>query len=229
VAAVGLVAGSFLVVDLSFWAANIIKVPDGGWFPLVVAALVFTLLTTWSKGRRILNERLREGTVSDELFLESVTKSSPVRVRGTAGFMDRTLGGAPPSLLHNLKHNKVLHDRVVFLTVVTEETPHVSDQKRVDLRDLGQGFYRLIVRYGFMQDPDLPNVLESVTAPGLQFPPGDTTYFLGKETLLATKRPGMAVWREKLFGVMSRNARSATSFFRLPPNRVVELGAQIEM
>jgi KUP system potassium uptake protein len=105
----------------------------------------------------------------------------------------------------------------------------VSDQKRVDLRELGQGFYRLIVRYGFMQDPDLPNVLESVTAPGLQFPPGDTTYFLGKETLLATKRPGMAVWREKLFGVMSRNARSATSFFRLPPNRVVELGAQIEM
>lgn len=227
--AVALVAGSFLAVDLSFWAANIIKVPDGGWFPLVVAALVFILMTTWNKGRGILNERLREGTVSDELFLESVAKSSPVRVRGTAVYMDRTLGGVPPSLLHNLKHNKVLHDRVVFLSVVTEETPHVSDRKRVDLRELGHGFYRLIVRYGFMQDPDLPSVLESVTAPGLQFPPGDTTYFLGKETLLATKRPGMAVWREKLFGVMSRNARSATSFFRLPPNRVVELGAQIEM
>jgi KUP system potassium uptake protein len=164
-----------------------------------------------------------------DLFLESVAKNPPVRVPGTAVYMSRTPEGTPLALLHNLKHNKVLHNRVVFLTDLTEEIPHVSRRNRVSVEELGHGFFRVVVRYGFMEDPDIPEVLGTIQDPNLQFLPAETTYFLGKETLFATKHPGMAVWRERIFAVMTRNARSATSFFRLPPNRVVELGAQIEM
>jgi KUP system potassium uptake protein len=150
-------------------------------------------------------------------------------VPGTAVFLDRTSGGTPLSLLHNVKHNKVLHEQVVFVTVVTEEVPHVREKERVEVHEIGQGFYRVTLRYGFMEDPDVPRALASIHHPGLEFPPGDTTYFLGKETVFASKKPGMAIWRERIFAIMSRNALSATAFFRLPPNRVVELGAQIEI
>jgi KUP system potassium uptake protein len=224
-----LILAMFLWIDLSFFGANIVKIHQGGWFPLAIAAIVFTLMTTWRRGRQILNARLAEDSLSVDLFLKDVAAHPPVRVRGTAVFMTRTPEGVPPTLLHNLKHNKVLHEHVVFLTVVTEESPHVPAEERLAGEDLGEGFYRLLIRYGFMEDADIPEVLRRVDLPGLGFPPGDTTYFLGKETVLATPRPGMALWRERLFALMSRNARSATSFFRLPPNRVVELGAQIEI
>jgi KUP system potassium uptake protein len=223
------VTGGFLLVDLAFFGANMVKVAQGGWFPLVVAAAVFSLMTTWRRGRRILNDRLAVDVLPVDLFLESIAKNPPTRVPGTAVFMSRTSDGIPVALLHNLKHNKVLHKRVVFLTVETEEIPHVSSRKRVSIQTLSDGFYRIILRYGFMQDPDVPGDLGRVKEPGLECPPGDTTYFLGKETVIATKDRGMALWREKLFGVMTRNARNAAFFFRLPPNRVVELGAQIEL
>ncbi|MBC8646841.1 MAG: KUP/HAK/KT family potassium transporter, partial [Thermoanaerobaculia bacterium] len=224
-----LLTAAFLVVDLAFFAANIVKVAHGGWFPLLLALGIFTLMTTWRRGRAILNDKLKDGSLPVELFLQSIAKNRPVRVRGTAVFMSRTSEGAPLALLHNLKHNKVLHDRVVFLTVLTDEIPHVSRRNRVTAEDLGEGFHRVVVRYGFMEDPNIPEVLAGIESANLEFPPGETTYFLGKETLLPTKHPGMAIWREKLFALMTRNARSATSFFGLPPNRVVELGAQIEL
>jgi KUP system potassium uptake protein len=229
VAVATLVTAGFLFIDLSFFAANAVKFAQGGWFPVLVALVVFTLMTTWRRGRSILGQRLSEGIVSDEIFQKSIAKRPPTRVPGTAVFLDRTSGGTPLSLLHNVKHNKVLHEQVVFVTVVTEEVPHVREKERVEVHEIGQGFYRVTLRYGFMEDPDVPRALASIHHPGLEFPPGDTTYFLGKETVFASKKPGMAIWRERIFAIMSRNALSATAFFRLPPNRVVELGAQIEI
>ncbi|HEY5610401.1 MAG TPA: KUP/HAK/KT family potassium transporter, partial [Thermoanaerobaculia bacterium] len=223
------VAIPFLLIDLAFFGANIIKVEQGGWFPLAVAAVVFTLMTTWRRGREILNERLKEGTLPVDLFISSVRLSPPIRVPGTAVFMHRDPDGIPNALLHSLKHYKVLHERLVLLTILTEEVPHVSGAERVRVDSLGEGIYRIIVRYGFMEDPDIPALLGSVKAPNLEFRPLETTYFLGRETLIATHRPGMAFWREKLFASMIRNAATAVFFFRLPPNRVVELGAQIEL
>jgi KUP system potassium uptake protein len=222
------IAVVFLAVDLPFWFANLPKVPHGGWFPLLIAAIVFAIMTTWRTGRRILNDRLREESLPIDLFLKSVAVRPPTRVPGTAVFMSRDVDGTPTALLHNLKHNKVLHERVVLLTVVTEEIPHI-ETGRVKFEPLDQGFYRMVVRYGFMEDPDIPEVLQSLAAKDLEVKPAETTYFLGRETLIATKRPGMAIWRERLFAWMMRNATSAAFFFRLPPNRVVELGAQIEM
>ncbi len=229
VAGAATLAVAFLVPDLAFFGANIVKVPHGGWFPLVVAGAVFTVLTTWRRGREILDHRLREQSVSIEMFLSDTARSTMPRVSGTAVYMSRTSDGVPPSLLHNVKHNKVLHERIVFLTVTTEEQPHVSPTDWLDVSVLGAGIFRVETRCGFMEDANVPELLQRVKAPGLEFPPGDTSYFLGKETVFATKRPGMAMWRERLFSFMSRNARSATLFFRLPPDRVVELGAQIEI
>jgi KUP system potassium uptake protein len=222
-------AAVFLVPDLAFFGANILKVPHGGWFPLVVAAAVFTLLTTWRRGREILDRRVRDEVVSTELFLKDPALPRLARVSGTAIYMSRTADGVPPSLLHNVKHNKVLHERIVFLTVETEDQPRVPVDECLDVEGLGQGVFRVRARYGFMEDADVPELLRRVKAPGLEFPPGDTSFFLGKETIFATRKPGMALWREHLFAFMSRNARSATLFFKLPPDRVVELGAQIEI
>ena len=218
----------FMVIDVAFFAANIIKVPDGGWFPLLVAALVMLLMTTWRKGREILNDRLREGSLSQELFLSSVASRPPLRVPGTAVFMYRNPEGTPTALLHNLKHNKVLHERVILMTIETAEIPHVPPEERVTVAPMGHGIHRMLLRYGFMEDPDVPAVMAETKAGGVGFEEAQTTYFLGRETLVITGRPGMAIWREKLFSWMSRNASGASFFFRLPPNRVVELGAQIE-
>jgi KUP system potassium uptake protein len=228
--AVLLLAAAFLVADLAFWAANIIKVPHGGWFPLVIAAAVFILMTTWKRGREILAQRLKVGELPFEVFTESILRKPPVRVPGTAIFMYGNTATTPPALLHNLKHNKVLHERVVLLTIRTEEIPHVPTSERVRVEDLGHGFFRVVLTYGFMEDPNVPASLQLAKSQGLEFKTMDTTYFLGRENLIATsRRRGMAVWREKLFAWMSKNSRAATSFFRLPPNRVVELGAQIEL
>lgn len=219
----------FLVIDLAFFGANIIKVAQGGWFPLLVAALIFLLMTTWRRGRRILMDRIREEAMNDETFISSIVRHAPPRVSGTAVFMDRTIEGIPLALLHNLKHNKVLHERVVLLTLVTEEVPYVSDEEQVELKELGHGIYRIIVRHGFMESIDVPEMLLSIERKDVSFDLDHTTFFLGHETLLATDRPGMALWRERLFAWMMRNAQGAALFFRLPPNRVVEIGAQIEL
>jgi KUP system potassium uptake protein len=163
------------------------------------------------------------------MFLENMAKHPPHRVSGTAVFMFGDTQGTPPALLHNLKHNKVLHERVVFLAAVTQEVPQVPPEERAEVTPLGNGFWQVKLRYGFMEDADVPAALQALGRPELTFKPMETTYFLGRETLIATKRPGMALWREKLFAAMARNARPATTFFRLPPNRVVELGAQVEL
>lgn len=226
---VALLAVGFLVVDLSFWGANIVKIPHGGWFPLVIAAIMFTVLTTWKKGRQILAERLQVGVLPIELFLKEVQNNPPHRVPGTAVFMYGNPAGTPPALLHNLKHNKVLHERVIFLMVRTDEIPVVALEDRVQVQSLGADVYRIIATYGFTEDPNIPEMLRLCAKDGLNFKMGETTFFLGRETLIATKRKGMAIWREKLFAFMSRNAQRATAYFRIPPNRVVELGAQVEL
>ncbi|HEX8175648.1 MAG TPA: potassium transporter Kup [Pyrinomonadaceae bacterium] len=224
-----LLTGLFLIIDLAFFGANVVKIPHGGWFPLVVGALIFMLMTTWKKGRRILAERLMARAHPIEDFLRDIAKNPPVRVPGTAVFMNGTATGTPPALMHNLEHNKVLHERVVLLTVKTKQAPYVGPEERVQLESLGHEFYRMIINYGFMEDPDIPKVLENLelSAPSLE--PMNTTFFLGRETVIASKSPGMMLWREKLFALMSRNASSATAYFCLPPNRVVELGSQIEI
>jgi KUP system potassium uptake protein len=221
--------GFFLVIDLSFFGANVIKIPHGGWFPLVVGAAIFLLMTTWKKGRRILAERLLARAYPIEDFLSSIAKNPPVRVPGTAVFMNGTATGMPPALMHNLEHNKVLHERVVLLTVKTRQVPHVEPKDRVNVQALGHEFYRVIINYGFMEDPDVPSVLASIEPPGPDFNRAETTYFLGRETVIASKQPGMMLWREKLFALMSRNASSATAYFCLPPDRVVEMGSQVEI
>jgi KUP system potassium uptake protein len=219
----------FLGIDLAFFGANIIKIPAGGWVPLVIGAVVFTLMSTWKTGRRILAERLSTGTLPIDLFLADVGARPPHRVPGTAVFMYGNPAGTPPALLHSLKHYKVLHERTVFLSVMTEEVPHLDDAERLEVTDLGAGFYRVAIHYGFMEEPDVPAALARVQMPGLDLSPGRTSYFLGRETLIPSEERGMMAWREQLFALMSRNARPATAFFALPPNRVVELGAQIRL
>jgi KUP system potassium uptake protein len=225
-----LLGGAFLAIDLAFLGANLLKIPHGGWFPLLVGVVIFTLLTTWKKGRQILNERIFHRALPADLFLKSMQSNPPHRVPGTAVFMYNDPRGTPPALLHNLKHNKVLHEQVVFLAIKTAEVPYVDPSERVTVQPLAFGFHQILLHYGFMEDVDVPRDLARIERPGLAFKPMETTYFLGRETLIPSKSVhGMAVWRERLFTVLSRNARSASSFFRLPPNRVVELGAQVEL
>ena len=225
-----LLGGSFLFIDLAFWGANLLKITHGGWFPLLVGAVIFTLLTTWKRGRQILNERIFRRVLPREVFLDSILNDPPVRVPGTAVFMYNDPRGTPPALLHNLKHNKVLHEQVVFLSVLTEEIPYVPDEERSMVEKIADGFHQVVLYYGFMENAHVPRELQRIRDPELSFKPMETTYFLGRETLIPRKRrKSMWLWREKLFSVMSQNARSAASFFHLPPNRVVELGAQIEL
>ena len=219
----------FLVLDLAFFGANIVKVAHGGWFPLAVAVLVFTMMTTWKRGRDLLSARLEADTMPADDFMKGVARRPRFRVPGTAVFMDRVRAGTPRALLHNYKHNRVLHERVVFLSVVTEEIPKVSRRKRLRVETLGEGFYRLTLSYGFREDPDVPQAIAGVQLDGQKLNPMDVTFFLGRETLIPSGELGMPVWRDRLFVWMARNSTPATAFFRLPPNRVVELGAQIEI
>jgi KUP system potassium uptake protein len=218
----------FFIVDLAYFAANLTKVPDGGWFPLAVGLFAFTMLTTWSRGRALMIERMREAAMPVKVFVSSAANSA-TRVPGTAVFMTSAADGVPHALLHNLKHNKVLHERVILLTVKIADVPFVIQESRCQLEDLGQGFHRLIVKFGFMQEPDVPAALKQVTGCGAEFKMMDTSFFLARQTLLASERPGMAVWRERLFAWMMRNSESAMDFFKLPTNRVVELGSQVEI
>jgi KUP system potassium uptake protein len=219
----------FLFVDLSFFGANMVKVLQGGWFPLVVGAFVYLLMSTWSRGRDVLAKRLQKDSFPFAQFVAGVRPESPPRVSGTAIFMARDADATPAALLHNLKHNKVLHEQVVLLTVVTEQVPQVPKEDRVELVDMTKGFYKAIAHYGFMQYPGVPDVLDSLRAQGLDLDLMRTSFFLSRETLIPSKRPGMALWREKLFALMSRNALRPTDFFRIPVNRVVELGMQVKL
>jgi len=226
------VTGLFLAIDLSFLGANAVKIPDGGWFPLMLGLIIFTLMTTWKRGRQLVGERLRATGFSLKDLVESFGEHPPVRVPGTAIFMTSNAEMAPSALLHNLKHNKVLHEQTVLLTIQGLDEPHVPPEERVTVESLEPpelGLKRVYARYGFMEDPSIPDILKRVREKGLKFNLMGTTFFLGRETLIVTKKPGMARWREALFVAMSRNARSATAFFRIPPNRVVELGTQVEL
>ncbi|MEO6360164.1 MAG: potassium transporter Kup [Sphingomicrobium sp.] len=218
----------FFSVDLAYFSANLLKVPDGGWFPLLVGAIAFTFLTTWAKGRKLMIDRMQEASLPMEIFIKSAAASA-TRVSGTAVFMTSSAKGVPHALLHNLKHNKVLHERVILLTVRIEDVPYVSDERRVETHDFGNGFFRLMLRYGFMEDVDVPAALAGLKDCGPSCKMMDTSFFLARQTLLASSRPGMAIWREKLFAWMLRNAESAMEFFKLPTNRVVELGSQVEI
>ena len=219
----------FLAVDLSLFGANLVKVLQGGWLPLVIGVLLFTLMTTWKTGRKLVAERLTARAFPLEDFMSAVSCDPPTRVSGTAVFMTAQPRGTPPALAHNLCYNKILHEHVIVLTVRTSHTPYVAPDQQIEVQSLGLGVYNVRVQYGFMQDPDVPSALLAARARGVEFDPDDLTYFLGRETIIVTRRPGMAAWREKLFVVMARNAVRATAFFHLPPERVVELGVQVEM
>ena len=218
----------FFTVDFSYLSANLLKIPAGGWFPLLVGAIAFTLLTTWAKGRQLMIARMNEASLPMEIFIKSAAPSA-ARVPGTAVFMTSSSSGVPHALLHNLKHNKVLHERVILLTVRIEDVPYVMLEKRLEVRDYGSGFFRVVLRYGFMEEINVPAALGQLKGIGDQCKMMDTSFFLARQTLLASARPGMAIWRERLFAWMLRNAVSAMDFFKLPTNRVVELGSQVEI
>jgi len=219
----------FLSIDLAFLGANAIKFFQGGWFPVLIAIAVFTLLATWKRGRELLYERLTELAIAIEPFLDSVTRHPPARVPGTAVFLTTKFEGVPHALMHNLKHNKVLHERVVLLTVVFQDIPHIDTSERIEIWPLGNNFHKVFVIYGFKDETNIPRALELCAAQGLEFNMMDTSFFLSRETLIPTARPGMALWREKLFVNMARNAGSVTAYFQIPTNRVIELGTQVEL
>jgi KUP system potassium uptake protein len=223
------IAGVFLIVDLTFLAANALKIWHGGWVPLAIALILYLLMSTWKRGREILAKRMMEKTVPLKLLLADLAAEPPVRVPGTAVFMYGSPDGTPPALVHNLAHNKVLHEKIVFLTVLTQDVPHVAHHERVTVARAGKGFHRVVARYGFMEDPDINEVLAALKANQLDIPMEGTTFFLGRETLIASDRPGMSLWRERLFAFMTRNAQRATAFFKIPPNQVFEVGSQVEL
>jgi KUP system potassium uptake protein len=218
----------FLLIDLSFFAANVVKIEHGGWVPLLLALGIYTLMSTWKRGRQQLGRIQDSNAMPIDTFLTSISRNPPARVKGTAVFMTSSPEGVPVVLLHHLKHNKMLHETVILLSVQTPGIPEVSRDHIVQFKALGQGFYRVVAHYGFMQSPNIPDVLAAVAAQGVSIPPMDTSYYLGRERLVLTGQTHMSRWRKALFAIMSRNARSATEFFQIPPNRVIELGAQIE-
>lgn len=221
--------GLFLLVDGVYFTSNITKIPDGGWFPLVVAAVLFTVLTTWAKGRRLMRECMEESSMPLEVFIASAAASAQ-RVRNTAVFMSASPSGVPSALLHNLKHNQVLHERVIIMTIEVGDVPYVEPDCRTDVSDIGHGFYRLVLRYGFMEDVDIPRALETVDGLDSPIDMMTTSFFLGRQKLVASQdQPGMALWRERLFAWMSKSSESAMEAFKIPTNRVVELGSQVRI
>jgi KUP system potassium uptake protein len=223
------VAGAFLIVDLTFLVANALKIWHGGWVPLAIAIGLYFVMTTWKSGREVLSKRIAEQSLPVKMLLAEIAAEPPIRVPGTAVFMYGSADGTPPALVLNLTHNKVLHEKIIFLTVTTEDVPHVPADQRVIVKRSGKGFHRVTARYGFMQDPDITEVLTACKESHLEIPMAGTTFFLGRETLIASDRPGMALWRERLFSFMSRNALRATAFFKIPPNQVFEIGSYVEL
>ena len=225
-----LITVPLLLIDLTFLASNSLKIPEGGWFPLLIGVVVFTLLTTWKRGRSLLMKRLAEDAMPLDLFIQSIEASPPTRVPGTAIFLTSTRNRVPHALLHNLKHNKVLHERNVMLTVQILETPVAEADERIEITPMEGQFYGLELRFGFAEDPNIPQALSLCSRAGLAFDLMDTTFFLSRENIVAdARRPGMALWRDKLFVFMARNALPATAFFQIPGNRLIELGAQVEI
>jgi KUP system potassium uptake protein len=223
------VTAIFVIADLAFFGANFLKVTHGGWVTLLIAGAIFTLMTTWKTGRRLVAERLSARAFPLEDFVASVQATPPHRVPGTAVFMTGQSQGTPPALAHNLRYNKILHEDVIVLNVATARVPHVAANEKLVIRKFGCGVFHVRLQYGFMEDPDIPAALIRARTLGVEVDPGDITYFLGRETIIVSRRRGMALWREALFVLMARNAVRATAYFRLPPERVVELGVQVEM
>jgi KUP system potassium uptake protein len=219
----------FALLQIAFFGANLLKVSSGGWLPLFVGLSVFTLLTTWKRGRELLGAKLQRATLPLELLFQDIAANPPNTARGTAIYLSGRVGSAPLALLHNLKHNKVLHRRVVFLTISSRDTPYVDDESRLSVETLQEGIYRVIGTYGFMETPDIPKLLKGCKSEGLDLNPNEVSYFLSKETIIPARSPGMPIWRERLFSLMSRNATSPTNFYKLPPSRVIELGMQVEL
>ena len=223
------ITAGFLVVDLAFFGANIIKVAQGGWFPLLVAAVVFVVFLSWRRGRNVMAARLGKSSVPASVILEDFERRKICRVPGTAVFLTGQTGGTPSALLHNLKHNKMIHERNIFLTLLTEKIPHVPEQERATIEELHAGFYRVIARYGFMEDFDVPKLLRSLGDQGLQVDPNDTTFLLSRGTVYSRRKPLLGRFLDALFIFMMRNAEDATRYFRLPPGRVIEIGMQVEI
>ncbi len=221
--------GAFLAVDLSFVSANALKILAGGWFPIVLAAVVFALMSTWRRGREVMFERLYRGAPALRSFLTSLSRRPPTRVPGTAVFLTANPAAVPRALLHNLKHNKVLHERVVVLKVETEDVPRVPTSERLEVEHMGANFHRVVVRYGFMEQPDVTAVLTSCQLGPPEPTLMDTSFFLSRETFLPSARPDLPRWREQIFIHMANAALDATRYFRLPPDRVVEVGSQVEI
>jgi KUP system potassium uptake protein len=224
-----LVGAVFLAIDAAFFAANAIKIPHGGWFPLVLGAGLYLLMSTWRKGRSLVVAQMRKESLALKPFIASIAAHPPLRVPGTAVFMTANQEGVPHAMLHNLKHNKVLHDRNVLLTVETVETPIAEPGERMKVEPLGHDFYAMYLRYGFAEEPNVPKTLAGCESCGLPFDMMDTTFFLSRETLIPSQEEGMPLWRDKLFAFMARNAQSATTFFQIPGNRLIELGTQVEI
>lgn len=221
--------GFFLIVDIAFFGANVMKIAHGGWVPLLIGAFIYLLMVTWHKGRRILYDRLKERSISIEEFCQKILRSPPLRVSGTAIYMAGDPTGVPVPLLHNLKHNKVLHERIALLTIQTKEHPFVQKKDRVSIEEVMPNLYRIIVYYGFMEIPKMKHILEACRQRDIHFNVQETTFVLGRETILPSTNPGMSLWREKLFALMSRNAQRPTAFFKIPPNQVIEVGIQVEI
>ncbi|MEI6150243.1 MAG: potassium transporter Kup [bacterium] len=225
----GLLCGTFIAVELVFCAANAVKIGHGGWLPLAVAAGIFVIMTTWHTGRLLLRDRLEDRRLPFDVFLASIRDGSALRAKGTAVYMSGNSRDTPIALLHNLKHNKVLHERIVLLTIVAEENPHVNQTERAHVEPLAAGFFRVIARFGFMETPDIGDVLLACRAQGLELSVEFCSFFLSRETIVPGKRPIMSRWRSRLFAFLARNAQTAAAFFGLPANRVVELGLQVEL
>ena len=216
-----------LALDLVFFASNVLKVPQGGYVPLVLGLALMALMTTWYRGRQLLFARFRQDSLPLKSYLARLPQSRTVRVPGIAVFMTSQADYLPGALLHNLKHNKVLHERVMFVTVLNEDIPQMPPERRRTVEELGPGIYRVTLRYGFQESPHIPRELESLGAQGIAFDPMQASYFLGRETLVQAAVPKMSRWRQWLFTLMSRNAVPATEFFRIPSDRVVELGVRV--
>jgi KUP system potassium uptake protein len=218
-----------VIIDGAFFSSNFVKVAHGGWFPLAVAVGMFAIMTTWWRGRVELSKTMEMGTIPDELFLADLSETHLPRVSGTAVFMTSGTDGIPNVLLHHVKHNKVLHKQVVLLSIVTENVPFAVGNSAITVREMEHGFYRVLARVGFMQQPNVPKILARCAKRGLEVTDSDTTYYLGRQTLLTTGKSRVARWRKMLFSFLARNSRAPSAFFNLPPNRVVELGLQIEL
>lgn len=229
VAGITILTVFFLTIDLSFFAANALKIASGGWFPLAVGFVILTLMTTWRRGRYILASRLKSSSIALKDFMDSLENNPPLRVPGVGVFMTSSLYGIPPALIHNLKHNKILHEKVLFVMCTTDDVPHVSWENRYEVEAIDLGFYLVTVHYGFMDTPNIPAVLRRVGNGEGDFKLSEVTYYLGRETLIPSNKPGMAIWREKIFEVMSRNAQRATIYFKIPPDQVIEIGIQVEL